>query len=435
MSRNRCDGLLAKVDFPLYTLETLTNRHVLVAGGGGASNTGVANGFEIFEISHNGNKFVAEEVMRHETGPNVVMNCSIRNAQGRTYLCAGQESHCQLYRVNVRMVDVAEMRRGSFRAENGLVRRRRRTVSENDNISKADIGTVDKRMSFEIRPCDSVQTDFGDDPLQRVVRISHNGKLMATGGIDGKVRVWSFPQMQLLFQLEGHTKELDDLDFSPCDSQLVSIAKDGLALVWSAGGAREPLRTLTCQPPNGTKYRFRRCRFGASADVMFTIANPVSRAGSGRARGLLQQWAWRGAGAEGGAARAALLPEALSALAVRDDGKFLAVGTMFSGSVHIYIAFSLQRVLQVKNAHGMFVTGLAFLPVGVVGAGGAAGGAGGAGQALASRSEAALLSISVDNCLYVHSVPYPRTVPAWVAIILIVFVLFCTFTLCSYLGI
>ena len=50
--------------------------------------------------------------------------------------------------------------------------------------------------------------DFSDDPLQRVVRISNNGKLMATGGIDGKVRVWSFPKMQLLFELEGHTKEV-----------------------------------------------------------------------------------------------------------------------------------------------------------------------------------------------------------------------------------
>lgn len=45
MARNKGDGLLARVDFPLYTLQTLTNRHVLVAGGGGASNTGVANGF------------------------------------------------------------------------------------------------------------------------------------------------------------------------------------------------------------------------------------------------------------------------------------------------------------------------------------------------------------------------------------------------------
>lgn len=45
MSPNRCDGLLARVDFPLYTLQTLTNRHVIVAGGGGAAATGVANGF------------------------------------------------------------------------------------------------------------------------------------------------------------------------------------------------------------------------------------------------------------------------------------------------------------------------------------------------------------------------------------------------------
>jgi hypothetical protein len=81
------------------------------------------------------------------------------------YLTAGQESHCQLYKINMRMVDAAEMRRGSFRAENGLVRRRRRTTteSENENISKTDrnSNTTEKRISFEIRPCDSVQTDFG----------------------------------------------------------------------------------------------------------------------------------------------------------------------------------------------------------------------------------------------------------------------------------
>lgn len=106
---------------------------------------------------------MAEEVMRHETGPNVVMTCSVMTHKNRTYLTAGQESHCQLYKVNIRMVDAAEMRRGSFRAENGLVRRRRRTVSENDNISKKDSNsnTSDKRISFEIRPSDSVQTDFG----------------------------------------------------------------------------------------------------------------------------------------------------------------------------------------------------------------------------------------------------------------------------------
>ncbi|XP_072936813.1 guanine nucleotide-exchange factor SEC12 [Epargyreus clarus] len=417
MSRNRCDGLLAKVDFPLYTLQTLTDRHVLVAGGGGASNTGVANGFEVFELSHNGTRFVAEEVMRYETGPNVVMTCAVRDIENRTYLTAGQESHCQLYRVNVRVVDAAEVRRGSFRAENGLVRRRRRTVSENDNISKADnTSSTEKRMSFEIRPADSVQTDFGDDPLQRVVRISNNGKLMATGGTDGKVRVWSFPKMQLLFELEGHTKELDDVDFSPCDTNLVSIAKDGFAYVWGTEAKAPPQMKLACQPPNGTKYLFRRCRFGAVEDKpgeyrLFTIANPLSR--SGRQRGLLQQWAG------GELRRGAATREALSALAVRADGRFVGVGTMFSGSVDIYIAFSLQRVVHVRAAHRMFVTGLQFL----------------APRGPAARADAALLSISVDNRLCVHTLPHPGTMPAWVAILLIIFVLFCTFSICSYLDI
>ncbi|XP_028039497.1 prolactin regulatory element-binding protein [Bombyx mandarina] len=423
MSPNRSDGLLAKVDFPLYTLQTLTNRHVIVAGGGGASNTGVANGFEIFELSHNGKRFVAEEVMRHETGPNVVMTCSVRSIQNRTYLTAGQESHCQLYKVNIRMVDAAEMRRGSFRAENGLVRRRRRTVSENDNISKKNnVSNTEKRMSFEIRPCDSVQTDFSNDPLQRVVRISNNGKLMATGGIDTKVRVWTFPKMELLYVLEKHTKELDDLDFSPCDTTLVSIGKDGLACLWSTAGLRPPLLTLTCQPPNGNKYLFRRCRFGPNEDKedahrMFTIANPLSR--SGKQKGLLQLWDPK----DGSLQKTVLVNESLSALTVRDDGRFVGVGTMFSGSVDIYIAFSLQRVLHVRSAHRMFVTGVQFLPVR------------GYGPAVASRSEAALLSISVDNCLCVHSLPYRGSVPIWIAIVLIIFVLFCTFSLCSYLGI
>lgn len=115
-------------------------------------------------MSHNGSRFVAEEVMRYETGPNVVMTCAVRSAGNRIFLTAGQESHCQLYRVNIKMVDPAEMRRGSFRAENGLIRRRRRTVSENnDNIPKKDnnSNTTEKRISFEIRSSDSVQTDFG----------------------------------------------------------------------------------------------------------------------------------------------------------------------------------------------------------------------------------------------------------------------------------
>lgn len=47
MSRNRksIEDILARVNFPLYTVQLLTPRHVIVGGGGGTSKTGVANGF------------------------------------------------------------------------------------------------------------------------------------------------------------------------------------------------------------------------------------------------------------------------------------------------------------------------------------------------------------------------------------------------------
>lgn len=65
--------------------------------------------------------------------------------------------------------------------------------------------------------------DFGnskEEPFQKVVRISCNGKCMATGGADGFVRLWSFPAMKPLHEIKAHSKEVDDVDFSP-DNQKV----------------------------------------------------------------------------------------------------------------------------------------------------------------------------------------------------------------------
>lgn len=66
------------------------------------------------------------------------------------------------------------------------------------------------------------------------------------------------------------------------------------------------------------------------------LANPLGRAG--KQKGYLQQWDPD----NGQLQKVAGIDESLAALAVRDDGRFVAIGTMFSGSVSIYIAFSLQ---------------------------------------------------------------------------------------------
>lgn len=109
--------------------------------------------------------------------------------------------------------------------------------------------------------------------------------------------------------------------------------------------------------------------------------------------GYLQEW-----NPENGAlSNSVAINESLSALAVRDDGRFVAIGTMFTGSVSIYIAFSLQRVLHIPNAHSMFVTGLEFLPQNCID-----------GPPISSTSEAAVVSISVDNKICIHSLTYRR---------------------------
>lgn len=434
-TRKPDQGLLARVNFPLYTIGMLTSRHVLVGGGGGASKTGVANGFEIFEIYHDGEKYVADEVIRHETGPTVVMNCATKNDEKRTLLVAGQESHCQMYLVNpIISSPDGEYIGGKTETLDGL--RKRKNVSyqpqangqvKSEGPAQADgkkggEERVRKVIRFEIKTSDSVQTDFTEaEPLQRVVRISPHGRLMATGGTDGHLRLWNFPKMTMLSDIAAHTKEIDDLDFSPDSKYIVSIAKDGLGVIWSINPDKES-RKLTWNPPEGTRYLFKRCRYGLveghkDKHRLFTLANPFAK--SGKAKGLLQQWDPE----VGRLTRVVEIDESLAALAVRDDGRFVAVGTMFSGSVSIYIAFSLQRVLHIPNAHAMFVTGLEFLPVTNFD-----------GPAVSANTEAAVLSISVDNRICVHSLQYRHSLPAWVAIFAIVAILFITFCFCSYIG-
>lgn len=427
--RNNC-GLLARVNFPLYTLQMLTSRHILVGGGGGSSKTGVANGFEIFELSHNGTQFVAEEVTRHETGPSVVMNCTAHNDGKRTWITAGQESHCQLYNVNTKVVTMenGEVVKETDSAKQGLRHRKSTEKAEESNASRERIEEIKddnsniktKKLQLIVKPSDSVQTDFSEEePLQRIVRISLNGKFMATGGTDGHVRLWKFPQLHKLHDLDAHTKEIDDIDFSPDGTLIASIAKDGKAFLWNVStGSKD--KELTWSPPNALKYLYKRCRFrkleeDKSKTQLFMLSNAVV----GKNISFLQMWDID----SGNIVKAASYKETLSALAVSDDGKFVAVGTMFSGSVDIYVAFSLRRALHVPGAHSMFVTGLEFLPTKLD------------GPAITSNTETAVVSISVDNKICIHSIPFRHTLPFWFVIILIILSICCAFIFCSYLGI
>lgn len=414
MSSKKHDGLLARVNFPLYTLQMLTSRHILVGGGGGSAKTGVANGFEIFELLHDGVNYSAKEIIRHETGSKVVMNSACFSDKKHTYLAAGQESHCQQYRIGITVEkESSEVPANGLKETPNLRHRKPNKNSSNGTVDSSSDNNKSKHLCFKFHAGDSIQTDFSEkDPYQRIVTISRCGEWMATGGTDCIVRLWTFPGMRLSKMFKAHTKEIDDLHFSPDSKQLVSVSKDGLALVWDLRTGKQ-IHSLLWTHPSGVKYLFKRSRFGSvegRSCKLFTTSNPV--AGGRDAQGWLHSWD------DGKICRAISVSEPTSALAVRDDGTFLAIGTMFSGSVSIYIAFSLQRVLHVEGAHSMFVTGIELLP----------------STCTWGTSEAAALSISVDNRVCIHSLPYRRTLPPWLVIMMMIVILFFTFLLCSYIG-
>lgn len=82
---------------------------------------------------------------------------------------------------------------------------------------------------------------------------------------------------------------------------------------------------------------------GEHKAALYLLTNPTGLAK--KQKSYLQQWYAE----EGVIKRTAEFDESVSALAVRDDGRFIAVGTMFSGSVSIYVAFSLQVTMNYEK--------------------------------------------------------------------------------------
>ena len=70
MSQETPSNLLARVNFPLYMVQVVSERHILVAGGGGSAKTGITNSVEVYELSldHCHKGCSAIRVMHQDTG-------------------------------------------------------------------------------------------------------------------------------------------------------------------------------------------------------------------------------------------------------------------------------------------------------------------------------------------------------------------------------
>lgn len=400
MGRRRAPELY-RAPFPLYALRVDPSTGLLIAaGGGGAAKTGIKNGVHFLQLEQINGRLSASLLHSHDTETRATMNLALAG----NILAAGQDAHCQLLRFQTHQQKGKNKAEKAGSKEQGPRQRKGSAPAE----KKSGAETHQEGVELRVENLQAVQTDFGPDPLQKVVCFNHDNTLLATGGTDGYIRVWKVPSLEKVLEFKAHEGEIEDLALGP-DGKLVTVGWDLKASVWQ----KDQLVTHLHWQENGptfsnTTYRYQACRFGQVPDQpaslrLFTVQIPHKRLRQPQPCYLT---AWDGS---------TFLPlrtkscghEVISCLSVSESGTFLGLGTV-TGSVAIYIAFSLQRLYYVREAHGIVVTDVAFLPEK------------GRGPELLGSHETALFSVAVDSRCQMHLLPSRRSVPVWLLLLLCV---------------
>ncbi|XP_035528637.1 prolactin regulatory element-binding protein isoform X1 [Morone saxatilis] len=406
---------LYRAPFPLYSIKVDPKTGlVITAGGGGASKTGIKNAVQFLDLQLVGeHQYSASLLHSHDTETRATMNMAVGNG----VIAAGQDGTCCLMSFKPctqkeggkAAKDVCHCAGGNS-VQQGNARRRAGKGDKGEQDGAAASGDMsdmkDETAHISVTGLAEVQSDLNpQDPLQKVVRFSPDLSLLLTGGTDGHVRVWEFPSLKKKFDFKAHEGEIEDLDMSPGNKHLVTVGRDFACSVWSGNQLAMGLKWLETMPQIAEKsYRYMACRFGKVEDQkdalrLYTVQIPHKR---DRKPPPCYLTKWDGK---------SFLPmltapcgtEVISTLAVSDSGTFLGLGTV-TGSVAIYIAFSLQKLYYVQESHGIVVTDLAFLPNSLK------------GKNIKGNNETAMFSVAVDSRCQVHTVPNRSSFPIWLVL-------------------
>ncbi|XP_060778243.1 prolactin regulatory element-binding protein [Neoarius graeffei] len=395
---------LYRAPFPLYAVKIDPKTgFIITAGGGGASKTGIKNAVHFLSLELVGSQHSATLLHSHDTELCATMNMAL----GGDVIAAGQDGNCSVMRFRQQAPKAgrqAASKNGS--GEQGSARRRG-AKAQNGGAGDA-AQTMDTSVQILVEKIGEVQSDLSpQDPLQKCVRFSSDLKLLVTGGADGYVRVWEYPSLKEKLNFKAHQDEIEDMDISPVNKRIVTAGRDFACSVWSDDQLMLSLRWHDHMPHiTEKKYRYQSCRFAKVEDQkdalrLYTVQIPHKRERKPPPCYLTK---WDGK---------SFLPlltkpcgtEVISCLSVSDSGTFLGLGTV-TGSVSIYIAFSLQKLYYVRESHGIVVTDLAFLPDAPK------------SKPAKGNNEVAMLSVAVDSRCQLHTVANRRSVPIWLVLFL-----------------
>ncbi|RMB94055.1 hypothetical protein DUI87_29508 [Hirundo rustica rustica] len=388
---------LYRAPFPLYTVRLHPRRPLAItAGGGGAAKTGIRNGVHFLQLEQIGGQLSASLLHCHDTETRATMTMALAG----DVIAAGQDNSCHILRFSLQEPEGPATAGKDGPGDRGARRRR-------GPGGGAQGSAPGRAREVRVESLQRVRTDFSPDALQKAVSFSADGALLATGGADGFLRLWEFPSMKKTLEFRAHDGEIEDIALGPDNKQVVTAGRDFQCCVWQQDQLVTGLRWHENLPGIPDKaYRYQACRFGAvegsaGALRLYTVQVPHKRE---RRPPPCYLTKWDGK---------SFLPlltrpcgsEVISCLSISDSGTFLGLGTV-TGSVAIHIAFSLQRLYYVKEAHGIVVTDLAFVPESRP------------GRELLGGHEAALLSVAVDSRCKLHLLPSRRSLPVWLLLLL-----------------
>ncbi|KAJ3047932.1 hypothetical protein HK097_011036 [Rhizophlyctis rosea] len=196
---------------------------------------------------------------------------------------------------------------------------------------------------------------------QKVTRFSPNGKLLLTGTTEGKLNVWTYPELKEAMPAYDHEDDIVDADFDPAGQLIVSVSNKKLFVRNAMTGAT----IFSREDPELEKNRkaeFRAARFGVreSEGHLFVVTNIRSTP----KKCYVSKWAVGKEERDWDRKKFRLVANAcVTAFNISDDGKLLAIGAA-DMSVSILGSGSLNSLLRVNNVHGFPVTSLAFSPGG-----------------------------------------------------------------------
>ncbi|KAL9251441.1 SEC12-like protein [Drosera capensis] len=185
--------------------------------------------------------------------------------------------------------------------------------------------------------------------VQKCIAFSVDGSRLATGGIDGHLRIFEWPGMRLVLDEPRAHKSFRDMDFSLDSAFLASTSTDGTARIWNASEG-VPVTNLR----RNSDEQIELCCFSQDGTRPFLFC--TMQKGDKALTGVWDMSTWDKIGHK------KLLKKPASAISTSIDGKYLALGSR-DGDLSVVEVKKMEFRHYSKRLHpGTPIASLEFCP-------------------------------------------------------------------------